>query len=133
MEAYALEKDAQIISLEKELEALYREKEGALSSNEGLHSEIKSLSEMLNTSHSEVNKLQQELMVLVSWSFSCSFLLFSFHRTNRYCDFVCKISYFIVVLYIQKNRLEESKLEQQKMENSIKMLAEEKEELALVV
>nr|XP_011469371.1 PREDICTED: centromere-associated protein E isoform X2 [Fragaria vesca subsp. vesca] len=94
MEAYALEKDAQIISLEKELEALYREKEGALSSNEGLHSEIKSLSEMLNTSHSEVNKLQQELMVL-------------------------------------KNRLEESKLEQQKMENSIKMLAEEKEELAL--
>ncbi|KAM5551725.1 kinesin-like protein KIN-7O [Rosa sericea] len=64
MEVYAVEKDAQIISLEKELEALSREKEGALSSNDGLHSEIKSLSEMLNTSHSEVNKLQQELLAL---------------------------------------------------------------------
>ncbi|XP_050386560.1 kinesin-like protein KIN-7O isoform X2 [Argentina anserina] len=93
MEAYACEKDSQIISLEKELE-LYREKEVDLSSNEGVHSEIKSLSEMLNTAHSEVNELQQELLGL-------------------------------------RNRFEESKLQQQKMENSIKMLAEEKEELAL--
>ena len=131
MEVYALEKESQVIALEKELEALYREKEGALSNNEGLHSEIKSLSEMLNDSHSKVNELQQELLALVSWSSSCSF--FYFHRTNRCCKFVCKIAYFSVVLCIQRNRLDESKVEQQKTENCIKMLAEEKEELALVV
>lgn len=64
MEVYAFEKDTQIISLEEELAALYREKEGVLSSNEGLHSDIKSLSEMLNTSDFKLNELQQELLAL---------------------------------------------------------------------
>lgn len=82
MEVYAFEKDTQIISLEEELAALYREK-GVLSSNEGLHSEIKSLSEMLNTSDFKLNELQQEVLALVSWS-SFIFFIYLFFFFNHF-------------------------------------------------
>lgn len=47
---------------------------------------------------------------------------------------LCEFFLFFIVtfLYIQKQRLEESTFEQQKMEGSIKMFTEEKEDLAMV-
>ena len=132
MEVYAFEMETKIVSLEDELSAVLREREETLSKNDDLTSELEALSEKLNKSNLEVNALQEEVSALVSFFFLVIFTLHWFLFPTMKIHVLKFIICLLFSLFDQSQRLEESKFEQEKMENSIKMLEEEKEELAMV-
>lgn len=74
LEVLAFEYETDIASLEEELAASYREKEEVISINEGMASEIETLSEQLNISNKELNVLQEEISALVSSAFVSLYL-----------------------------------------------------------
>ncbi|KAI4348608.1 hypothetical protein L6164_009315 [Bauhinia variegata] len=94
LEVFAFEAETRINSLEKELTVALDDREELISVNEGLASELESLTEKLNLSNSELCNLKEEVSTL-------------------------------------RQRLEESNDNQENFEKSIKMLVEEKEELAM--
>lgn len=132
MEVYAFEMETKIVSLEDELSAVLREREETLSKNDDLTSELEALSEKLNKSNLEVNALQEEVSALVSFFFLVIFTLRWFLFPTMKIHVLKFIICLLFSLFDQSQRLEESKFEQETMENSIKMLEEEKEELAMV-
>lgn len=70
LEVLAFEYETAIASLEEELAAAYREKEEVIFRNEVMASEIEALSEQLDISNKDMNVLQEEVSVLVSFCMS---------------------------------------------------------------
>ncbi|XP_019429712.1 PREDICTED: kinesin-like protein KIN-7O isoform X2 [Lupinus angustifolius] len=64
LEVFAFELETRITSLEEELAAALKEKEEAISINEGLTSELDDLTEKLNTSTSELYNLKEDISAL---------------------------------------------------------------------
>ncbi|GAY65395.1 hypothetical protein CUMW_240780 [Citrus unshiu] len=113
LEILAFEMETAIASLEEQLAAASREREEALTRNENLASELEAKSERFSKSSTELNILREEVSGLVS------FLLLFLSVLTGFTKFIVRLG------------IEESKLNEQKMQSSIKILYEEKEELAM--
>ncbi|CAJ1972096.1 unnamed protein product, partial [Sphenostylis stenocarpa] len=115
LELLAFESETRIASLEEEITATLKEKEEVISINDGLMLELEGLTEKMNTSTSELYNLTEEISTLNKVVGQCI--------VNAWKP--------KMLLNKEKQRLEESDINQENLKSSIKVLMEEKEELAM--